>query len=127
MILSRIISGEISFKNKMSRYKAPNLPLAASQSEGEELDEKAYKREQRRLALSKAIFGNRISFLFFGTLAAITLAFLVIFFLHLLAPESWRWLPAEEVESLKTLAISIMVGLLMSSITSYFFTNYDIK
>jgi hypothetical protein len=110
----------------MSRYKTPSLSRATSQPDGEELDERGYKAQQRKLAISKAIFGSKLSRWFFGILAFITLTFLLVFFWHLLAPTCCRWLPAEEVENLKSLAISIMVGLLMSGITSYFFANYDV-
>ena len=111
----------------MGRYKIPNLSRSTAQTEELEPDEKAYNEQTRKLALSKAKFGNWVRSAFLGGLAVITLVFLFVFFWHLLAPVDMRWLPIEEVESLKSLAISIMVGLIMSSVTFYFFTNQDPK
>jgi ABC-type dipeptide/oligopeptide/nickel transport system permease subunit len=48
-------------------------------------------------------------------------AALVVFGVHILGPKSWYWLGAEELGRAKDLALSIIVGLGVSGISSYFF------
>jgi hypothetical protein len=38
---------------------------------------------------------------------------------HLVVPESWRWLTAEEVDAIKDLALSIATGVSLSLATKY--------
>lgn len=44
----------------------------------------------------------------------------VIYFLHLVLPQSWRWLEPEELEQIKNLALSIAVGVTANFASGYF-------
>jgi len=67
------------------------------------------------------LYRVRVFFLIFG--ASVTAIVLAVFFWHLLAPPSWRWLAIDEFDRISNFALSIVVGLLVSAMTTYFFSN----
>ena len=79
--------------------------------------------EQRRKELSfkeeRWLYRTRIFFL--GLASFCTALVIVIFLWHMVAVERWRWLSADEVSRIKELAVTIVVGLVMSGATTYFF------
>ena len=46
-----------------------------------------------------------------------------VFFWNLLAPEKCRWLSQIEMDRISNLAVSIIVGLLISAMATYFFSK----
>lgn len=53
--------------------------------------------------------------------AILTLLTVFTFVYHLIAPSGWHWLGSQELTRLKDIAGNIIVGLLMSSATAYYF------
>lgn len=61
----------------------------------------------------------RVGFLILS--AFLSLAVVAVYMWHVIGPESLRWLCESDLTRLKDLAITIIVGLLMSTTTTYFF------
>jgi hypothetical protein len=61
---------------------------------------------------------------FFVGFGVIAFTFVVgIFLWHILATARWRWLSPSDLDRIVNLAVSIIVGLLISAMTTYFFTK----
>ena len=60
----------------------------------------------------------RAGVMLFVSLTALAVVFTFVF--HLTAPQDYRWLTNEETEYIKTLSVTIIVGLVMSGITLLF-------
>lgn len=61
----------------------------------------------------------RIGLLLFGAISSVTTITIVLW--HLLTPTSWRWLSTTDLDRLSNFALSIVAGLLISGMTTYFF------
>ena len=64
-------------------------------------------------------FWVRVGFLVFSSF--LTVAVVTIFLWHLVAPSPARWLPEADLAKIKDVALAIIVGLVMSGATTYFF------
>jgi hypothetical protein len=63
----------------------------------------------------------RVRMSILGTTAVFTVVIVLVFLWNLIAPTSLRWLSIDDWERIKELSIAIIVGLLMSISTTYFF------
>lgn len=53
----------------------------------------------------------------FGVLCTV---FVIVWLWHVVMPASWRWLVAEEITNIQSIAISILTGAIASLVISYF-------
>lgn len=83
--------------------------------------ERPFTRERQRMSFREDVwfYWVRVGFLLFASLA--TLGVVSIYMLHLVIPVEWRWLCDSDMTRLKDLSLTIIVGLLMSVTTTYFF------
>jgi hypothetical protein len=65
------------------------------------------------------LFWTRMFFL--GLAAVCTAGIIVVYLLHLAISPRWRWLSPSDLTRIEGLAITIIVGLVMSGATTYFF------
>ena len=75
----------------------------------------------RPLNEEKMLSYVRRYFVWFGV--AIFTMVMIVFFWNLLAPEKLRWLSSSEMDRISNLAVSIIVGLLISAMATYFFSK----
>lgn len=47
----------------------------------------------------------------------------VVYICHIIMPIKLRWLSAEEIEKIRSIAVSIIVGIMSSLISAYFFNR----
>ena len=96
------------------RTKIPDhLIREQKDARDENIDEKPWDNEARWL------YNIRIFFLLFG--ATVSSAVVAVFLWHLLVP--LRWLSPAELDKISNFALSIIVGLLISGMTTYFFSK----
>jgi len=100
--------------------------LKPSTSPDEEIDvDEGLKKARAQLSFNEEQWLYRIRIILIGIMVLVTVAVLVIFLLHLVLPDSCRWLTAPEVEGIKGVAVTIAGGLIMSGATAYFFKKKD--
>lgn len=94
--------------------------LSATQGKSNEnVDEYEPKRRQLNFKEENWFYRVRVAFLII--VSSFTLGIIFCYLWHLVAPKEWRWLEDIKESGLKDLALSIIVGLSMSLITTYFF------
>lgn len=84
-----------------------------------DLDEYAPKRREMDFREAKWFYRVRVGFLLTVSIACVGVALCYLW--HLVAPDDWRWLSEKNVGAIKDLALSIIVGLTMTLLTTYFF------
>lgn len=94
-----------------------NAPVGGNNS-NRDVDEYAPRRRFMSYREDVWLYWVRVFFLVFSCLA--TLAVVTVYMWHLVAPTYWRWLADIEISKLKDLALTIIVGLIMSATTTYF-------
>lgn len=84
-------------------------------------DEIAFAKERQKMSFQeeKWFYWVRVSFLLM--ISILTFSTVFIYLLHLFLPTYWRWLSSEDIAQVRDLAITIIVGLTMSTTTTYFF------
>lgn len=82
-------------------------------------DEYSVERKKMSFKEERWFYFVRVGFLVVSSV--LTFFVVVIYMWHLLGPSSYRWLCSDDLVKLKDLAITIIVGLLMSTTTTYFF------
>ena len=104
------------------KIKVPSdlLPEDPSAPGGDEID-KELDGNRKRMAFSEERWLYRVKITFIFCFSVMGMLAVAIFLFHLVAPESWRWLTENELSKIKELTLSIIVGLIMSSSTVYFF------
>ena len=102
------------------RIAPPTLEPSAS-PEMEQDVEGELKSARAKLAFGEEcwLYWIRVGLIVF--MAVMTVALIAIFLWHLAMPGELRWLSAAEIENIKGLAITLIVGLFMSGVTAYFF------
>ena len=90
------------------------------QSADTDLDEEL-EQGRKRLSFEEDRWFHHIHTLLLVVSVFFTLAYIFVLMWHLLMPNAWRWLTMEEYLRMKDLGVSIIVGLSMSGITSYYF------
>lgn len=75
--------------------------------------ERDFRRENRRLRHCIFKWGVIIVSCLFSCI-------FIVYCIHLVLPEKWRWLSPEDLMQLKSLAVSICVGVLASFTSGYF-------
>lgn len=75
--------------------------------------EQDFRRENRKLRHGIFKWAVRIVSIVFACI-------FIVYCLHLVLPEKWRWLSPEDLIQLKSLAVSICVGVLASFTSGYF-------
>ena len=109
----------------MSGGNFPDDPIApelsgAAERDAEDLDATlADQRKRRDFREENWFYRVRIGFLLGGAVAA--LVFIAVYLLHLLLPECLRWLSEPDVSRLEKAALTIIVGIVCSLATTYFF------
>lgn len=95
-----------------------DIPVDAASTD--DID-KPYGKERAKLSYheDRWFFWVRVIFLLVASLG--TLSVVLVYLWHLAGPLSARWLPDADIIKLKDLAITIIVGLVMSVTTTYFF------
>lgn len=91
----------------------------------EDPDEYGRKRRKMHFQEDVWLYWVRIGFLIATSLG--TFGVISVYMWHLVAPANWRWLCEPDIMKLKDLAITIIVGLVMSITTSYFFKKEHTK
>lgn len=56
-------------------------------------------------------------------LPLLTSAIVVVYFLNLLLPQSWRWLSPDELSGLQSLVVSVLSGVATSVAVNYFYKS----
>lgn len=77
------------------------------------------EREKLRYHEDVCLYYIRVGLLVFGSILAFGVV--AVYIWHLVGPVKWRWLDVKDHSLLKDTAMAIIVGLSMSSLTSYFF------
>jgi hypothetical protein len=77
------------------------------------------RREEMSFSEERWFFYVRMSFLFFASIGSAVCV--SVFLFNLFAPQRWRWLNESDLSKISDLAITIVVGLIMSGATTYFF------
>ena len=90
-------------------------------SREEEIVDSPIEQQRKELSFREERWHYYTRILFLGIASFCTASVVLVFLFHLVAPESWRWLGADEVSRIRELAVAIIVGLVMSWTTSYFF------
>jgi hypothetical protein len=70
---------------------------------------------------AEAIWLYRTRIFFLALASFCSAATIVAYLWHLLVPAKWRWLASNDLARIEGLAITIIVGLVMSGATTYFF------
>jgi pilus assembly protein TadC len=102
------------------QLKPPELvdPL---QNDAEEEVDRSLEHARARMSFNEDRWLYWVRVFFILVLSIMTIGVIFIFLWHLLTPQYWRWLDPAEVEGIKGLAVTIIVGLAMSAVTSIFF------
>lgn len=82
-------------------------------------EEIGQKRRKRDFQEETWFYRVRVGFLL--TVSCACVGVVLCYLWHLVAPEHLRWLSPENISALKDLALSIIVGLSMTMLTTYFF------
>lgn len=82
-------------------------------------DEYGKKRRSMHFKEEVWFYWVRVGFLIVSALGCLAVVF--VYMWHLIGPNSYRWLCDSDLTKLKELALTIIVGLLMSVTTTYFF------
>jgi hypothetical protein len=103
----------------MPRFKTQGLVEQSGSSEDNSPIEKPLKTRRDEMSFSeeKWFFKVRVSFLVLASACSA----ISVFLFNILMPERWRWLSEGDLAKIKGLAITIIVGLIMSGATTYFF------
>lgn len=94
-------------------------PNGANGNGSDDPDEYAPKRRFMLWREEVWLYWVRVGFLLVSALGSFSV--ISIYMWHLTAPQTWRWLCDADISKLKDLAITIIVGLIMSATTTYFF------
>lgn len=105
--------------NKIQDPIKNNSELSKTKNPTENVDELDVKRKKRDYNEENWFFWVRMLFL----LGASFVSFLIIFILfwNILMPVDWRWLCDDDLKTVKDIAVTIIVGLIMSFSTTYLF------
>lgn len=101
-----------------SKLKTPNIDSAPSAPD-DDIDE--YQCARRRMSFREEFWFYCVRTGFLLVSALLSFAVIVVYMWHLVGPPDYRWLSQDDLIKIKDLVIAIVVGLLMSSITTYFF------
>ena len=82
-------------------------------------DEYGTKRRSMHFKEEVWFYWVRVGFLIVSAFGSFSVV--LVYMWHLIGPSSCRWLCENELTKLKELALTIIVGLLMSVTTTYFF------
>lgn len=96
-----------------------NIAANKTKKSTENLDELDVKRKKRDYTEENWFFWVRMFFLLGSSVASFAIIFTL--FWNILAPAENRWLFDEDIKRVKDLAITIIVGLIMSFSTTYLF------
>ena len=98
-----------------------NQPQDPPGGDGGRERDREFEHGRRKMSYQEdvCLYWVRVAFLVLGSL--LTFGVIFVFISHLIMPISWRWLDDSELVKLKDIAVTIIVGLLMSAITAYFF------
>lgn len=105
--------------NKIQDPIKDNPHLSQIKNSSENLDELDIKRKKRSFSEENWLYWIRIAFMIVATI--ISFAIIIVLFWNILAPEDWRWLQETDIATLKNIATTIIVGLIMSFATAYLF------
>lgn len=83
----------------------------------ENLDELEIKRQKRSFSEENWLYWIRIGFMLLASCLSIVIIFTL--FWHILVPREWRWLEENDIMLIKDIAITIIVGILLSLGTTY--------
>lgn len=100
------------------RLTPPDISDAGSASDAD-VDEFQCARNKMSFKEEFWFYCVRVGFLLLSSF--LSLAVVIVYMWHVIGPESLRWLCDSDLSRLKDLAITIIVGLLMSTTTTYFF------
>ena len=88
-------------------------------------EDKPYEKARAKLDFQETLWFYRVRISFLLSASVATFGVVLIYVLNLVLPEHWRWLNEQDMSLLKDLSISIVVGLLMSATTAYFFRRKE--
>lgn len=91
----------------------PSLKRSVPNETEEDVDSRINTNEK------KWQYQLRLGLSFFAVI--MTVAIVGIFVFHMITPESWRWLSPEDLKNIRDLAVTIIVGLVLSVVTTNFF------
>lgn len=97
--------GLIQDTNEYDHVKDPD-------EEGAKQLKKLKQREKRFFYFDRLIALN--------TIVILCLAIIVVFVLHLILPANYRWLTAEEIDTIKNISLSAVGGLIGTVATNHF-------
>ena len=100
-------------KKQDGQAEAPTVP-----SDDEDFEKQLKELEYRETSLKFSMRRMVAGFLTFC--AAVILG---VFTLHLIMPESWRWLSADDLDKIKDVSITVFGGLVMSIGTLFYSKN----
>lgn len=103
----------------MSKLTPPDI------DENKEADASAdpdtYQCARDKMSFKEEVWFYCVRVAFLVISAVLTFSVVAVYMWHVVGPEKWRWLCDSDLTRLKDLAITIIVGLLMSTTTTYFF------
>lgn len=103
------------------QIKRPDISESNSPGTNKDVDEYSHKLRGWVYVENRLLYWIRFVFLIFTTI--LSLGVVTTYMWHLVGPESCRWLQGGDISKLKDLALTIIVGLIMSFATSYFFSK----
>ena len=80
-----------------------------------------FRQEREELSFKEECWLYRTRIFFLALASFCTASVIMTFLWHLITKPEWHWLDVVEVNSIKELAVTIIVGLVMSGATTYFF------
>ena len=89
---------------------------------GKDVDAELEEKRKRRSFREETWF-YYVRIVFLGFVSVLGLVVASSYVLHLILPESWRWLSSDQLSSLKDVTISIVTGALISQVTTYFLSK----
>ncbi len=107
---------DFHFKDDRSAY--PQEPFVQGNSNP---DKKGFKTIEE-LELGETNLKYSLRKWVAGALTLCAALILAVFVLHLILPQKWHWLTAQEIESIKSLALTLF-GALAMSIATLFYTK----
>lgn len=87
---------------------------------GKDVDEELAEKRKRR-TFREEDWLYKIRLIASGVVAFLTLALLIVYIWHIAAPQTWRWLTAEDLDRLERLSGTVLAGVIASLSVSFFF------